>query len=91
MINDSKDILSISWELVGLDCKMDLDYDLDSLQFVQPSSDKISKFLIKYGFKSLYKRVEDLFQMKIVDNVSVAPTIEEKIVMTRSCNKGILQ
>jgi DNA polymerase-1 len=81
MISESKDILLISWQLVGLDCQIDLDYDLDSFRFLPPAPNAISKFLTKYGFKSLYKRVEDLFQISIVDNSSAHKFTEEKIAI----------
>jgi len=81
MINESRDSALISWELVGLDCNVDLEFTINSLKFTNPSSDKISSFLVKYGFKSLHKRVEDLFKIKIIDNQIIPSIIKNNIII----------
>ncbi|WP_342260273.1 DNA polymerase I [Candidatus Tisiphia endosymbiont of Metellina segmentata] len=67
IINSSKDLALISWQLVGLDYNVDIDLDFSVLQYTPPDSKQISDFLAEYGFKSLNKRVENLFQIQITN------------------------
>ncbi|BFD46216.1 MAG: DNA polymerase I [Rickettsia endosymbiont of Sergentomyia squamirostris] len=67
IINSSKDIALISWQLVGLDYNVDIDLDFSVLQYTPPDNKQISDFLAEYGFKSLNKRVENLFQIQITN------------------------
>ncbi|MDD9337129.1 MAG: DNA polymerase I [Rickettsiaceae bacterium] len=67
IINSSKDLALISWQLVGLDYNVDIDLDFSVLQYRPPDSRQISNFLAEYGFKSLNKRVENLFQIQITN------------------------
>ncbi|WP_341752056.1 DNA polymerase I [Candidatus Tisiphia endosymbiont of Piscicola geometra] len=67
IINSSKDLALISWQLVGLDYNVDIDLDFSVLQYTPPDSKQISDFLAEYGFKSLKKRVENLFQIQITN------------------------
>ncbi len=67
IINSSKDLALISWQLVGLDYNVDIDLDFSVLQYTPPDSKQISDFLTEYGFKSLNKRVENLFQIQITN------------------------
>jgi DNA polymerase-1 len=55
----------LSWQLVGLDCNVDIDQDIENFHWNAPSPQKISDFLTEHGFKSLHKRIESLFQLKI--------------------------
>jgi DNA polymerase I len=55
----------VSWQLVGLDQDVNLDHTIDSFKWSSPSVENISKFLAEYGFKSLNKRIENLFNLKI--------------------------
>lgn len=65
MIESSKDAALLSWQLVGLDCNVDLTNELTNFVIGAPHVDLVSNFLKEYGFKSLYKRVETLFQYNI--------------------------
>ena len=65
VISSSKELALISWQLVGLDCEVDLELDLNTLSWSPPDSVKIGEFLAHYGFRSLYKRVENLFQLQL--------------------------
>ncbi|WP_342268001.1 DNA polymerase I [Candidatus Tisiphia endosymbiont of Empis tessellata] len=67
IINSSKDLALISWQLVGLNYNVDIDLDFSLLQYSPPDSRQISNFLAEYGFKSLNKRVENLFQIQITN------------------------
>ncbi|WP_341761201.1 DNA polymerase I [Candidatus Tisiphia endosymbiont of Thecophora atra] len=67
IISSSKDLALISWQLVGLDYNVNIDLDFSLLQYSPPDSRQISDFLAEYGFKSLNKRVENLFQIQITN------------------------
>ncbi|MFP3034450.1 MAG: DNA polymerase, partial [Candidatus Tisiphia sp.] len=67
IINSSKDLALISWQLVGLDYNVNIDLDFSLLQYRPPDNRQISDFLTEYGFKSLNKRVENLFQIQITN------------------------
>lgn len=56
----------ISWKLVGLDINVDFGCQLSEFSWQAPAAEKLSNFIERYGFKSLIKRVESLFQLKIV-------------------------
>ena len=55
----------LSWQLVGLDTNVDVHQNLDSFAWMATEELKITEFIIKYGFKSLGKRIENLFNIKI--------------------------
>jgi len=77
ILASSRDLALISWQLVGLDYHVDINLDFDLLRWTAPENIKISNFLSEYGFKSLNKRVENLFQMQIIDE-SVPKICEKK-------------
>lgn len=76
VIESAREAALISWQLVGLDQNVDVELDFAQLQWNPPAVDKISDFLTKYGFKSLHKRIETLFGLKIAD--SPTPLIPAK-------------
>lgn len=65
LFTDYKEDALLSWKLVGLDEKVDLDIKLDDFIWAPPSIEKLSHFININGFKSLHKRTESLFNLKL--------------------------
>ena len=80
MLRTHADAARISWHLVGLDENVALDHDVNKFNWIAPEPENISKFLAEYGFKSLNRRIENLFGLKIqaVEVEVVAPKQEKK-------------
>ncbi len=53
------DQIRLSKELVKLDCDMELDYDLDSLEVTEPDPDTLLGFLAEMEFRTISKRVAE--------------------------------
>ncbi len=62
--------IRVSRQLVQLDCDMELDFTLDSLEVQEPDTDKLLSFLSEMEFRTIVKRVSDRFGVE-------APAIPE--------------
>ncbi|RVV97031.1 DNA polymerase I [Mesobaculum littorinae] len=51
--------IRLSRQLVSLDCNMDLDYDLDSLEVKEPEAEVVLDFLNRMEFRSITKRLAE--------------------------------
>ena len=58
-LQDNEDLIRISKRLVQLDCDMDLDFTLDSLELRDPEADTLLDFLAAMEFRTISKRVAD--------------------------------
>jgi len=56
---EHRDQIELSKRLVQLDCEMDLDYDLDSLEVREPDADALLGFLASMEFRTISKRVAE--------------------------------
>lgn len=80
ILTKSKDLAVISWQLVGLENNVDIGTDLNNFSWIAPDSEKVNNFLKEYGFKSLYKRVENLFNIQIPQEK--LPTLNESTLFS---------
>jgi len=86
ILTTSRDLALMSWQLVGLDFDVDVELNLDLLQWTPPNNEKLSEFLNDYGFKSLHKRVENLFKIQLIDNSLIASEVNNEIVTKQISN-----
>jgi DNA polymerase-1 len=71
-----KDQAFLSWKLVGLDTEVDIPKNLDTFSWLSSKESKIAEFIIEYGFRSLGKRIENLFNIKIEQHAQkISPNI----------------
>lgn len=70
----NKDKALLSWQLVGLDPDVKVDSNIDQFLWTPPHQEVISDFIHKYGFRSLTKRVETLFNLSsLTASITAAP------------------
>ena len=67
---NNQELIRISRDLVQLDCGMDLDFSLESLEVKDPDVDVLVKFLAEMEFRTMVKRASERFGIE-------APTIAE--------------
>lgn len=56
---EKRDQIELSKRLVQLDCEMELDFTLESLEVQDPVSEKLMDFLAEMEFRTLAKRIAD--------------------------------
>lgn len=56
LIDNYKEQALLSWNLVGLDSKIDLELETEQMQWLPPHFKDVQEFIEEYGFKSLLKR-----------------------------------
>lgn len=56
---EKRDQIELSKKLVQLDCDMELDFTLESLEVQDPVSEKLMEFLAEMEFRTLAKRIAD--------------------------------
>ena len=78
LLKDNLENAKLSWLLVGLNQNVEIEQDLDNFHWNSPSGNQISNFLNEYGFKSLHKRIENLFHLKIENSALIDPILAEK-------------
>lgn len=61
----------LSWQLVGLDQNVDIPCNLNLFAWEGKQESKIIEFITKYGFKSLNRRIETLFNIKIENIINI--------------------
>jgi DNA polymerase-1 len=58
---NNQELIRISRDLVKLDCEMDLDFTLESLEVQGPNVDDLVQFLAKMEFRTMVKRASERF------------------------------
>ncbi len=69
------DQIRLSKKLVQLDCDMDLDYEIDTLEVREPVSDDLLKFLTDLEFRTITKRVAEELGVE----APAIPEVERKV------------
>ncbi|WP_417274125.1 DNA polymerase I [Celeribacter halophilus] len=61
---ENAELIRISRDLVKLDCDMELDFTLDSLEVREPDTEKLLAFLSEMEFRTIVKRVAERFNVE---------------------------
>ena len=61
---ENAELIRISRDLVKLDCDMELDFTLDSLEVKEPDTEKLLAFLSEMEFRTIVKRVAEKFNVE---------------------------
>ncbi len=77
LLTEHQEEAFISWKLVGLDHNVDIKQNIDDFRWQTPDAEKISEFINEYGFKSLNKNIESLFNVKIINTLAHAADLSE--------------
>ncbi len=78
LLTKHKEDALISWQLVGLNHNVNIDKNIEKFYWTPPPEKQISNFLNEFGFKSLNKRVENLFHVKIQESPQITPSTLQK-------------
>ncbi|MDU8943906.1 DNA polymerase I [Ovoidimarina sediminis] len=70
---ENADQIRLSKKLVTLDCDMELDYDLDSLEVKEPVADDLLAFLTEMEFRTITKRVSEALGVEAPVIAEAAP------------------
>ncbi|SMX22172.1 DNA polymerase I [Boseongicola aestuarii] len=62
---DNADQIMLSKKLVTLDCDMDLDYALDSLEVKEPIADELLGFLTEMEFRTVTRRIAEALNVEV--------------------------
>jgi DNA polymerase-1 len=62
---DNADQIRLSKKLVTLDCDMDLDYALDSLEVKEPIADELLGFLTEMEFRTVTRRIAEALNVEV--------------------------
>ena len=76
---ENAELIRLSKQLVTLDCGMDLDYGLDTLEVRDPVADDLLGFLSAMEFRTVTKRVADALGAEAPTIPDVVPTQSEDI------------
>ena len=71
---NNQELIRISRDLVQLDCGMDLDFSLESLEVKDPDVDVLVKFLAEMEFRTMVKRASERFGIE-APNIAEAPNV----------------
>jgi DNA polymerase-1 len=82
-LQNNAELIRISRELVKLDCEMELDFTLESLEVQDPNVDDLVAFLAKMEFRTMVKRASDRFGIT-APAIPDAPVADGATVQTQA-------
>ncbi len=69
LIKDNKNLVELSWQLVGLKKDLNIDLIIEDLIWIPPNAKQIQELIQKFGFKSLAVRASKIFNIKLEDKI----------------------